>query len=448
MKYNFFLSMNIISALFLFMLQCVLSGSITDDKQLIDNVKASVVKLECIRIGYEQQFRKKEYFLNKGASGTGWVLSKDGYIVTCTHVIENAARISVRTLDGKTYDAKVTGSCDKTDIALIKIPAVDLRPLEYADMLKVSPGDEVLAVGHPAGQEYSLTKGIISGLDRSGFYMNEIEEYIQTDAAINPGNSGGPLVNKSGHVVGLISITSRNRQNMGYAVSAVLIKKVVGDLKKGIKPEWSYAGFFLNERNSFFTQKYNIPSGNGLWISEVVSNSPADKAGLKRAMLITHINDAEANNISGIKHIKYLQQGTPITIKTADFGQYKAGEFLLDVVKRPEKISFSSEQTVRMYLGAEMEERRGFDKGIYIKKILFQIDDKKKMNSGMQIKKSLPALDCSINEDVYQIDQLAWLLNNSFVGNGRWMYNSLTITDKVNTEMQVFVSCPGVVNVY
>lgn len=236
--------------------------------------------------------------------GSGVIISKDGYIITNNHVIDGAEEISVTLAnDGVEYEAKVIGTDEKTDIAVIKIEANDLPSIKIADSSKLLEGDIVFAIGNPFGVGESITKGIISALNKDNIGLNQYENFIQTDASINPGNSGGALVDTRGALVGInTAILSRSGGNngIGFAIPSNMVKHIANQLITTGKIERGYIGVGISNLNR--KQKEIYQNKEGALINSVEIGSPADKAGIKRGDLIIKIDNKNIKNISELKN--------------------------------------------------------------------------------------------------------------------------------------------------
>jgi len=159
--------------------------------------------------------------------GTGFIISSDGYVVTNAHVIEGAKAAGIITYEGELHQVELIGKREYMDIALLKIPG-DYNMLKLADSDDIQIGEKVIAIGNPLGLQFSVSEGIVSGIHRPG--LNEMEIYIQTDAALNPGNSGGPLINKKGEVVGINNFKIGGTEGMGFALESNSIKETVNEI--------------------------------------------------------------------------------------------------------------------------------------------------------------------------------------------------------------------------
>ncbi len=241
----------------------------------------------------------------RGALGSGVILSSDGYIVTNNHVVENASEIKV-TLpnDKKEYDAKLIGTDKESDLAVIKIEADDLKPIEIGSSENLKVGDVVFAVGNPFGVGETVTQGIVSALNKDHVGINEYENFIQTDASINPGNSGGALVDSRGVLIGINSaILSRSGGNngIGFAIPSSMVKRVVSSLVEQGKVTRGYLGVTISDLSSQMSDLYNHKEG--AVVIDVADDSPAKRYGFKRGDLIFKIDNEDISSASSLKQV-------------------------------------------------------------------------------------------------------------------------------------------------
>jgi len=220
--------------------------------------------------------------------GSGFVVDRDGYIVTNYHVIEDAQEIEVNFSGDDRVPAKIVGSDPSTDLAVLKIDAQSraLTPLPLGNSDDVHVGDAVVAIGNPFGLERSVTAGIVSALQRDLTAPNgyTIDKVIQTDAPINQGNSGGPLLNARGQVIGVnsqISSETGGNVGIGFAVPVNTVKEVVSQIKASGKVEHAYLGVQMQEITPELAETVNVPVDEGVMVVGVVEGSPADEAGLQ-----------------------------------------------------------------------------------------------------------------------------------------------------------------------
>lgn len=246
---------------------------------------------------------RQETYIQQG-SGSGVIISKDGYIVTNNHVIAGANKIEVVLNDKRIYTAEVIGTDPSTDIALIKISEKDLPYLNYGNSDLVKVGEWVLAVGNPFNLNSTVTAGIISAKGRNNIIegrKNPIESFLQTDAAVNPGNSGGALVNTSGDLVGInTAIASNNGAYQGYsfAVPVNIVKKVVGDLAEFGSVQRAYIGVAIRDIDAKFARENNLKQLKGAFVTNLTAGGSAEEAGIEVGDVITGIQEATVSSVS------------------------------------------------------------------------------------------------------------------------------------------------------
>ncbi|MFK8139134.1 MAG: Do family serine endopeptidase [Bdellovibrionales bacterium] len=229
------------------------------------------------------------------ALGTGFIISKDGLIITNNHVIAEADEIEVQLnkKDSKLFKAKVIGKDAKTDLALIKIDSdTDLPTIKLGNSTKVQVGEWVAAFGNPLGLGHTMTKGVVSAKGR------EVEEigiypFIQTDASINPGNSGGPLVNLKGEVIGVNTFIIKGAQGLGFAIPVDAVKTLLPQLKSLGRVARGYMGIAIEPITPRIKKAFNLKSNKGILITNVENGSPADRAGFEAYDIIRKINGKE-----------------------------------------------------------------------------------------------------------------------------------------------------------
>ena len=254
------------------------------------------------------------------SQGSGIIISDDGYIVTNAHVISGSVfGITAALYDGTEYSAKIVGSDDSTDIAVLKIGAYDLMPAQFADSDKCEAGDDVVAIGSPAGYENSVTKGIISGLDRKIRAENSATSMscIQIDAAINPGNSGGALFNMWGQVIGITSskLIAASYDNIGFAISVNSAKPVIEDLMEyGYIPDKPRVGISYYTISKEAAAMYNVEPG--ICIAQIDEDCNVAKTELKVGDIITEMNGQPASDENVVSDIMSgLKAGDEMTCK-------------------------------------------------------------------------------------------------------------------------------------
>ncbi len=247
---------------------------------------------------------QKMYSRPEHGVGSGVIVSKEGYILTNNHVVDDADQVKVTLTDGREFTAKVIGKDPKSDIAVVKIEAKDNLPaIALADSSKIEIGDVVLAIGNPFGIGQSVTMGIVSATDRGAMGL-DYEDFIQTDAAINPGNSGGALVDTEGRLVGInTAIYSRSggNQGVGFAIPTDLARNVMVSLIDYGKVTRGYLGVMIQDVDPALAREFKLKDQKGALVGDVVPNGPADKAGLKSGDVILQINDKA---VTDSRHLK------------------------------------------------------------------------------------------------------------------------------------------------
>jgi serine protease Do/serine protease DegQ len=247
------------------------------------------------------------------SAGSGVIFdARNGYIVTNAHVIDNATEITVTLQDGRDLTATVVGSDVPSDVAVVKVPADSLTQVALGDSSKLEQGDFVIAIGNPFGLQHTVTSGIVSGLGRSGLNPDGYEDFIQTDASINPGNSGGALVNLKGELVGINSaILSRSGGNIGigFAIPVNMARSIMEQLIKYGSVKRGLLGVSIYSLTPDMAKSLNIPSTQGVLVSQVSEGSAAEKAGIKPGDVITSINgqsiksNSELRNAIGLSRV-------------------------------------------------------------------------------------------------------------------------------------------------
>ncbi len=310
-------------------------------------IKTHFVKEEITYDPYLKLFYGKDAYRKRErhgqASGSGVIISKDGYIVTNNHVVQNAKSISV-TINKKTYVAELVGSDPSTDIAVIKINAKGLSFSEFGNSDDLELGEWVLAVGNPLNLQSTVTAGIISAKNRNIDLLTSsynptdnvfpIESFIQTDAAVNSGNSGGALVNKNGELIGInTAIASSTGSYSGYsfAVPSNIVKKVTFDLIEHGSVQRVMLGVNIVENNSELQSEYKLYTNKGIVISGIVEGGSAAQNNLKVKDIITKINGKTINSTSQLQaEITQINPGENITIEFIRGNMTKQKEIMFE----------------------------------------------------------------------------------------------------------------------
>lgn len=233
------------------------------------------------------------------------LLSDKTYILTNSHVVENADKIRVTFQDGREFDAQVTGSDPQSDVAVIELKTGALPPLPLADSSKLDVGEWVVAIGNPFGLSHTLTVGVVSAKGRTSLGINDYEDFIQTDAAINPGNSGGPLVNLGGEVVGMnTAIFSRSGGYMGvgFAIPINLAKAIANQLIEQGEVTRGFLGIVIQPLTPDLAESFGMDQSQGILIAQVSEDSPAANAGLRQGDVIVGYRGNPVTDIGSFRN--------------------------------------------------------------------------------------------------------------------------------------------------
>ncbi len=298
-------------------------------------------------------------------SGSGVIVSADGYILTNNHVVRNADKIRVTLENGRSFDAEVVGTDPKSDVAVIKIKADGLDPAKLGDSDHLEVGEWVLAVGNPFQLSSTVTAGIVSAVGRSNIGLADYEDFIQTDAAINPGNSGGALVNLDGDVVGInTAIASRNggNQGVGFAIPINMASRIMDSLIDHGRVVRGWLGVSIQNINDTTAEIFGMDRPRGALVGQVSPGSPAEDAGIRQGDVILSINDAPVKDVEDLqlKVVDYAP-GTRVDLRILREGDertitVKLGELESEATDRPgsgESPGVRSDRTADLGLSLE-----------------------------------------------------------------------------------------------
>ncbi len=273
----------------------------------VDRVVPSVVNIEV-----KQQIDGRRGSREVGGSGSGFIITPDGFILTNSHVVHGATAIVAHLADGREFPARLVGDDPDTDLAVVRIDAPQLAHVRLADSESLRVGQIVIAIGNPLGFQASVTAGIVSALGRSMHAQSGrlIDNIIQTDAALNPGNSGGPLVNSAGEVIGVNTAMIRPAQGICFAIGSNTAKFVAGWLIRDGKIRRAYIGVAgqnvpLHRRIVRF---YNLPRETGVLVISVEKESPAERAGLRDGDVLVAFNDQPLASIHELHRLLVAEQ--------------------------------------------------------------------------------------------------------------------------------------------
>lgn len=260
-------------------------------------------------------------YRKESSLGSGFIINRDGYIITNDHVVRDAESIQVKLSNEKIYDARIIGSDPKSDLAVIKISAKDPLPVAVlGDSDKLQVGQWAVAIGNPFGLDRTVTVGVVSATGRSNMGIETYENFIQTDASINPGNSGGPLLNVSGEVIGINTAIVAAGQGIGFAIPVNMAKRVVEQLIKKGSVTRAWLGVAIQPVTEEIAASFGLGKAKGALISDVMKGSPAEKAGLRQGDILVTFDGKE------VKDARQLQ----LAVGEAPIGKQVVAEIFRD----------------------------------------------------------------------------------------------------------------------
>lgn len=253
------------------------------------------------------------------ASGSGFIVTSDGYILTNLHVVKDADNLTAVLNDGREFEATIVGSDPRTDLAVIKINEKNLPSLAFGNSDELDIGEWVVAIGNPFALEASLTVGVVSAKGRQDLGITTLEDFIQTDAAINPGNSGGPLLNLNGDVIGIntaIATRTGGYMGIGFAIPSNMAKHVMDQIITSGVVKRAYLGVILQPIDKELAEAMNLERTEGILVSEVMKDSPAQKAGLENGDIIIDLNGKAAKNVNKFRNeVALMDPGAEVSLK-------------------------------------------------------------------------------------------------------------------------------------
>ena len=397
--------------------------------------------------GRPQQRQNEEAPMQEG-SGSGVIISADGYIVTNNHVIDKSKEIEVTLNDNRTFKAKLVGTDPNTDIALIKIDAENLPVITFGNSDALKVGEWVLAVGNPFNLTSTVTAGIVSAKARSINILNapmKIEAFIQTDAAVNPGNSGGALVNTKGELVGInTAIASQTGSYAGYAfaVPVSIVQKVVSDIRQYGVVQRAVLGVKMGDVTDKLAKEKNLKTTEGAYIDQVVENSAAEKAGIQKEDVIVKVNDVDIKN--GAQLQEQIGRYSPgDKVKITVLRGSKTMTFDVELKNRMGNTSVVSEEVNLDILGAEfklpdekLKNQLDLSYGVEVKSVSKGKFASAGIKSGFVIVKinnravrSVDDIDSILNDAMNTSDQFKVLSVAGIYPNGKIAYYTINLAE-------------------
>jgi serine protease Do len=293
--------------------------------------------------------------------GSGVIVSPEGYVLTNNHVVDHATEITVTLRDKREMKAQVVGTDPRTDIAVLKIEGTNFPYVTLGDSSKVQVGDIALAIGDPFGVGQTVTSGIVSAMGRGNLGIEEVEDFIQTDAPINPGNSGGALIDDEGHLIGIntaiISANSGGNQGIGFAVPVNLARHVMDQILKNGKVERAYLGILPQDVTPAMAKAFGAKEAKGALVGDITANSPAAHSDLKQGDIIVEVDGKPIDDANQLRlQIGLLSPGSTVKLSVLRAGtsqqlMVKIGEF----PSNEERASLDSNKTGSALEGVSVE---------------------------------------------------------------------------------------------
>lgn len=311
---------------------------------------------------FGREFEEFRRTIPQKGTGSGFIINQEGYVLTNEHVVRKADKIKVTLSDGREFDGEVIGSDVTSDMAIVKIKADHLPTFTLGNSDELRVGEIVIAIGNPYGLQQTVTMGVVSAKGRSiptGMEGHVYRNFIQTDTAINPGNSGGPLLNIKGEVVGINTAIIPYAQGIGFAIPINMAKRNIDDLINLGKVRRSWLGVYIQEVIPEIAKQFGLPEDTeGVLVGDVVKDSPAEEAGIKRGDIIIKVNDEEVNSPGELQDkIRDIDIGEKTNIEIMRDG--KTTRFIVKIGEMPtveeEGSEFPKEKVFSVQTGLKVE---------------------------------------------------------------------------------------------
>ena len=362
------------------------------------------------------------------SSGSGVIVSDDGYIVTNNHVIEDAELVEVVLFNNQSFRAKVIGVDPTTDLALVKINAYNLPFVKYGNSDEVLPGEWVLAIGNPFELNSTVTAGIVSAKARNIGILKaknnlQIESFIQTDAAVNPGNSGGALVNLQGELIGIntaIATPTGTYAGYSFAVPVTLVKKVMDDLLMYGRVQRGLLGIKINDVDAFTAEQFDLTTTTGIFVTYVNENSAAEEAGIMSGDVIIAINDIQVTNVSELQEMvaRYRPGDEVLVTYLRGDSEQETTAILKDTEGKSEVTPREYDDTIKGALFEDLTSedliRYNIDGGVRID----QLSEGPWSKAGIKVGFIVTAIDKVNINDIADLNRILELKSGSFLVEG------------------------------
>lgn len=361
-----------------------------------DLSRDAVVFIRSIKSFNSDPGQKNHY---SASTGSGVVITEDGYIVTNNHVIEEATEVEVMLNNHKEFKANIIGRDPSTDLALLKIDLMDMPFLSFGNSDSLSVGEWVMAIGNPFRLQSTVTAGIVSAKARNINILENygVESFIQTDAAVNPGNSGGALVNTKGELVGInaaIMTYSGKYEGFSFAIPANLVRKVVTDLIEYGSVQRGWLGVTINELTDNFAKSIGLESVEGVYIAGVLEGGAAEEAALKEGDVILEVDGIKTTRVPGFMElIARHRPGDKVNIMYVREGHKNIAEVILKNQRNSTELVVIRKDPILVKLGLELRnlesvERQIHEKGVYVVSVVVNsIIDQTNLEPGFIIQK-------------------------------------------------------------